>query len=145
MDKGEAEKIVSVRRHDHQDETIRYLQSSGPLSRRGWALQESIASPHQLCYGHRQIYWPCSKGYEAADGSSADFNETLPYVIGALHRNALSNAIQPPNLQSLLSEYYQSVGMYSGRNLRMSRDKLPAFSGISSRLAPILGNFLVGL
>lgn len=145
MDKGEAEKIVSMHRHDHQEETIRYLQSSGPLFRRGWALQESIASPRQLYYGHRQSYCPCAKGYEAADESSADFNETVPYVTGALYRNALSSVIQPSNLQFLVSEYCQSSEMYSGRNLTMSCDELPAFSGISSHLAPTLGNYLVGL
>ncbi|KAK0748975.1 hypothetical protein B0T18DRAFT_427185 [Schizothecium vesticola] len=48
---------VLAQREDPNEECLRSLTNSAPLSFRGWTLQESALSLRTLFYGARQLYW----------------------------------------------------------------------------------------
>ncbi|KAK3353762.1 heterokaryon incompatibility protein-domain-containing protein [Lasiosphaeria hispida] len=142
---------VRVERQDLEEENLSLLFMRGPLSVRGWTLQESILSPRHLFYGVRQIYWKCPSHYRSADGTCARFNapqtsyDNISRVLYAERfRHQISNDLA--DRESLLLEYYDLVEEYSNRNLTFASDKLPAFSGLAHRLHSLLGGeYLAGL
>ncbi|KAG6354503.1 hypothetical protein INS49_004520 [Diaporthe citri] len=145
-----SEVAVTVLRQDFGEETLKKLDNLCPLSSRGWCLQESILSPRHLYYGRSQIYWRCPHGYQAADGTSSGLripDDPLPNVSAVLYRDILrSQTDELPAQRLLLEDYYSVVEQYSHRSLTFSSDKLPAFSGISERLHPVIGGrYLAGL
>ncbi|EEU36161.1 uncharacterized protein NECHADRAFT_5039, partial [Fusarium vanettenii 77-13-4] len=120
-----------------------------PLNSRGWVLQEKILSPRNLYFGSKMIYWKCSEVLQSSDG--APMLKGYPSHVEQYHA---INAIVHPNMQhkppadnlrSLLNDYYSVVGEYTSRKLTVASDKLPAIAGISSILAPKLGQYLAGL
>lgn len=138
-----SEVFVTVSRQDFDEETLNKLDNRCPLSSRGWCLQESILSPRHLYYGRSQIYWRCPKGYQAADGTSSGLRipeDTLPHASAVLYRDiGRYQTDELPAERLLLHDYYSLVESYSHRSLTFSSDKLPAFSGISERLHPVIG------
>lgn len=145
-----SEDAVLVLRQDFNEETLSTLHNRGPLSSRGWCLQESILSPRHLYYGRSQIYWRCPNGYQAADGTSSGLRvppDTFPHASAVLYRDIRrSQTDEIPTDRLLLQDYYSLVERYSHRSLTFSSDKLPAFSGISERLHPVIGGrYLAGL
>jgi hypothetical protein len=53
---------VIIKRHEPTAEDLNWLDMNGPLSSRGWTLQEFVLSPRHLLYGAHQIYWKCALG-----------------------------------------------------------------------------------
>ncbi|KAJ4296347.1 hypothetical protein N0V90_006392 [Kalmusia sp. IMI 367209] len=145
-----SETTVTVSREDFDEETLDSLNSSGPLSSRGWCLQESILSPRQVYYGASQLYWRCPAGYQAADGTSNGLRipaYPVPYLSTVLYRSiSRVRRDELPARQLLLRDYYGLIELYSHRNLTFGSDKLPAFSGISGRIqSTVGGTYLAGL
>lgn len=145
-----SEEAVIVSRQDFNEESLSRLDNRCPLSSRGWCLQESILSPRHLYYGIRQIYWRCPKGYQAADGTSSGLripHDTFPHLSAVLYRDIWRfQTDELPTERRLLQDYYSLVESYSHRSLTFSSDKLPAFSGISERLHPLIGGkYLAGI
>lgn len=142
---------VTVLRQDFNEETLSSLDIDRcSLSSRGWCLQESILSPRHLYYGRSQIYWRCPNGYQAADGTSSRLRipeDTFPHASAVLYHDIRrSRTDELPAERLLLQDYYSLVESYSHRSLTFSSDKLPAFSGISGRLHPVIGGrYLAGL
>jgi hypothetical protein len=53
---------VIIKRDEPTAEDLDWLDTKGPLSSRGWTLQEFVLSPRHLLYGAHQIYWKCAVG-----------------------------------------------------------------------------------
>jgi hypothetical protein len=130
---------VIIERYDLLGEDLNKLNMSGPLSARGWTLQELVLSPRHLFYGAHQIFWKCSKGYRGADGLSIGFG--FPFNEYGSIKSILSQTISSPDIYTkdirvgtILRDYYLLVQDYSHRRLTDDSDKLPALSGIVQKL-----------
>lgn len=139
---------VLVHREDPDEESLRSLTNSAPLSLRGWTLQEAILSPRTLFYGARQIYWSCPETYHAADGLCLHLKapqSQYPAISNLLHTRPAPSPTTT-NTATLLEEYYALVAEYSNRTLSFPSDKFPALSGLARRLQPALKTeYLAGL
>ncbi|KAF2734220.1 HET-domain-containing protein [Polyplosphaeria fusca] len=145
---GSENEFVHIERMSHDEESLRSLDISAPLSRRGWVLQESVLSPRLLYYGSGQIYWRCPRGYQSANRIPPG-NKTPDYPLRTLslvlYHDILSHPFEHPDVEILFAEYYQMVSEYSHRRLTFDSDKLPAFSGLCQGLqSAIGGDYLAG-
>jgi hypothetical protein len=141
---------VMVERADPEEESLDSLYHKGPLSSRGWTLQESLLSRRHLYYGARQIYWKCPGGLHSADGICARFkapDKEYKNISNVLHTSSAStDRDRLPDRAALLQDYYELVQDYSRRKLTCESDKLPAFSGLAGRFQEYLeADYLAGL
>jgi hypothetical protein len=98
------------------------------------------------------IYWQCSKGNLAADGTvEAGHNirmETYPILSHYLQSNNFGDARQviDKDKQAIFTEWHSIVIVYSRRSLTKSSDKLPAISGIAAIYQEMTGaSYLAGI
>lgn len=113
----------------------------GPLSQRGWALQEQVLS--------KRVLHLCASGafFECAYCERTD---RLPWPTGTAKRSEslqFSRAfLQLNDPQRILAEWYGLVFHYAGRCLTYGGDRLPAVSGIARLVAGLLHqSYLAGL
>ncbi|KAI1266220.1 heterokaryon incompatibility protein-domain-containing protein [Xylariaceae sp. FL1019] len=112
-------------------ESLRSLDEQGPLSSRGWTLQESVLSQRLLYVGEHQMYWKCLHGYQSMDGLP-EGSRTPQNTYNAL-RLVLSSGAQP-------------IDSRKPRRLSIASDKLPAVSGLARLIHPSIGGeYLAGL
>lgn len=119
----------------------------GPLSLRGWTLQEEILSPKILRFTECGVFWRCveSEGDEenssqvqllGPDGELRHFKAG-----GCCYLSALKFVPGDRAVESCHQYWYDQVlRIYSVRSLSYARDKMVAISGIAKRLQPYLGN-----
>jgi hypothetical protein len=145
------QEYMQIERIDDREETLTILEAFGPLSSRGWCLQESVLPSRQLYYGLKQIYWRCPNGYIAADGSTDGLNvphRHLDALERVLLKGMLRTQIDDKDISeaAVLKDYYTIVQEYSQRKLTYGSDKLPGFAGVSSLLHSFFGGeYLVGI
>lgn len=126
-------------------------EKKGPLTRRGWTLQESVFSPRCLYYGANLIHWTCPSVRLSADGMRGmhKFDQKYPAVSRVIFDGRLEQQGRFPrskkDVEDILLEYYDIVESYCARKLTCPSDKFPALSGIAHRLQPVLGDYLAGL
>ncbi|PQE24455.1 heterokaryon incompatibility protein [Rutstroemia sp. NJR-2017a BBW] len=126
-------------------ETLETIHNTGPLSHRGWTLQEQVLSPRILFFGSRQIFWRCLHGYLAADGIPVhdDSIESYASFLPSFHVHS-----RPPDfsLEDVMAGYHRLVMAYSNRKLTRESDKLPAFGGIAAYVHSLMGgHYLAGI
>lgn len=114
--------------------------SRGPLSRRGWVLQELILSRRIVHYAREQMYWECQSLSKAEDGATFKAHSRFKQLL-SFH--------DPPGFsytQSLQNRWYTLVEDYKSRLLTKDTDMLPALSGIASEFGKhIQQKYLAGL
>lgn len=95
-----------------------------PLSTRGWALQERVLAKRVIHYNSRQMYFECSEGTIAEDGSR--IRDRFCDMYDAHHPLNDSEHISrvPGVWRQLLSHYLE-------RRLTKPTDILPAMSGLA--------------
>lgn len=126
-------------------------EKKGPLTRRGWTLQESVFSPRRLYYGANLIHWTCPSVHLSADGVRGmhKLDQKYPAVSRVVFDGRLKRQRRFPrskeDVDEILLEYYDIVDSYSARKLTYPSDKLPGISGITQSLQPVLGDCLAGL
>ncbi|KAB5540401.1 heterokaryon incompatibility protein-domain-containing protein [Coniochaeta sp. 2T2.1] len=140
---------VKVERADPDEESLDTLYHKGPLSGRGWTLQESMLSPRHLYCGKNQIYWKCPSGLDSADGICARFkapDKEYKTIYDVLHTRS-QKVKTDRDTNALLQEYYELVEDYSRRRITQPSDKFPAFSGLARRVEESLGGaeYVAGL
>ncbi|KAJ4375897.1 hypothetical protein N0V83_001175 [Neocucurbitaria cava] len=142
------QQVVQMAYQDFEEENLSRLDMSGPLSSRGWCLQESILAPRQLFFGRRQLYWRCPNGYCAADGTRKGLR-IPPEPLSSLSNVLYGDILRTHNLigrAGVLQDYYALVQQYSHRMLTYGSDKLPAFSGIAGGVHSAIGGvYLAGI
>jgi Heterokaryon incompatibility protein (HET) len=129
----------------------RIRESTEPLDRRAWALQERLLSTRILEYGSLQTMLTClhsERKNDLVDGwrdrtvmnnerSDCLFIEAFQTVLS--HELGDSSSVsRRGNLKSPLGEWHQLVKIYTHRALTLPTDRLPAISGIAERYARIL-------
>lgn len=128
-------------------------ESTEPLDRRAWALQERLLSPRILEYGSLQTRWICQhveRDKDLTDGvvyneerSDALFVEAFQTFLADLTGDEPSD-ITMRKSKDPLSQWHQIVRIYTHRALSLPTDRLPAISGIAERYGRILGDDYVG-
>ncbi|KAI1758258.1 HET-domain-containing protein [Xylaria castorea] len=146
----EGNQQIKVERMTNEGEYLKQLDVDGPLSSRGWTLQESVLAPRHLYFGKHQIYWKCVQEFQSTDGLPAGFRTpdiTYPSLMPILFGNILTDPMKVTvSTENVLLDYYWLIHEYSARQLSCASDKLPAFAGLVQRIhSSIGGDYLAGL
>lgn len=135
-----------------------------PLNTRGWTLQESLLAPRTLSYGTQQMIWECLERKVGESGrpvlpgerhrdknfvQTMIANEFSSWEKMKLAFTRLSLKTMPvdwtavPNSwvhshHAMNSRWFAIVEDYTGRNLTVQSDILPALSGLASAFQNLL-------
>lgn len=135
-----------------------------PLNTRGWALQESLLAPRTLSYGTQQMIWECLERKVGESGRPVlpgerhrdkNFAQTIMannFSTWEKTKQTLTRLclqIMPvewtavPNSwvyshDAMYSRWFAVVKDYTGRNLTVQSDILPALSGLASAFQNLL-------
>ncbi|KAK5127656.1 hypothetical protein LTR85_006997 [Meristemomyces frigidus] len=114
--------------------------SRGPLSNRGWTLQEEILSPRILRFAKQQVLWKCSSAtrceWRPEEGRQypyRDFAQTLHQTVQRFPQADPDYEVIPSKdmRKHVLSFWYMGVvNHYVGRLVTYPRDRLMAISGV---------------
>ena len=101
---------------------------TGPLSQRGWALQERYLSPRMLHFTKQQLTWECEStwSYESFHLRHQVFVDT---DTGLPRHKSDTQAIEEP--AHLYEAWYSVVREFSRAHLTRITDQLPALSGLA--------------
>lgn len=114
------------------------------LDRRAWIVQERFLSSRILYFGTSQLYFECqsSELFESTfTESRSNFSNSGPSA--QISRAGFSPGQTP---RADLDTWWHLVEIYSNRQLTNGSDKLPALSGIASRLQQCIDDeYLAGL
>ncbi|KAH8898892.1 HET-domain-containing protein [Thozetella sp. PMI_491] len=113
----------------------------GPLSSRGWTLQERLLARRTIFFGREELHWECrstrwSESTRMRPIQYVDISAGLAAFRGVpifLPRGAVNKA-------QLLNDWYLVLQEFTKRSLTDSNDKLPALSGISTVIHRALGS-----
>ncbi|EAW11233.1 HET domain-containing protein [Aspergillus clavatus NRRL 1] len=123
-----------------------------PANRRGWVFEESVLPTRLLVYGTHQTAFACRTVCELEDGFRGQLRN-VPYP-SLLHPprwwigEPEHFAARPPDRRlDFLRCWYRALDWsYTRRLFTLSHDKLPAISGMATRLqSEIGGRYLAGL
>jgi Heterokaryon incompatibility protein (HET) len=113
-----------------------YNPRQEPLNQRGWALQERLLSPRVLTFGSHQMYWQCQTDLQCDGGSLRMF--VSPDRLGNEFFRHEGDGTPQRDFNQIHNNWCAIITDYSGRHLTLSKDTLPALSGIATRFAEIL-------
>lgn len=123
-----------------------YENKKDPLAKRAWAFQEQHMSTRCLLFSAEEMQWVCKEEAACECGNTTDspshHPSPLTYCNGKPHGDMATTELM---LQARRA-WREVVGDYSSRKLTRADDKLPAISGIASRLAAKSGlRYVAGL
>ena len=120
---------------DHAYDTL--LQSQLPLLYRGWCFQERLLSPRVLHYRKNEVYWECQEESTCQCSPNGQ--------VGTLKEQYRLAAASGSETKTD-SSWHDIVEQYSTLDLSFPKDKLPALSGVASKVQSIQKtNYLAGL
>ena len=144
----------------------RFSSSKEPLSRRGWALQERLASCLILDYGTHRTFWLCRAVCTSDRNISAHDDHQLkglwddqfmglgptdlPCAVTKLGPESSFNPETPLTLLSQeilagLKKWNETVKEFTNKQLTFQSDRLSAIAGIARRYQPIFqDDYLAG-
>ena len=105
----------------------RSLIESGPLSKRGWCLQERLLAPRVLHFTQQELVWECETNWWFEDSLRA-----------AIERNPPWNDSHPQNKRAIYDAWFSIVRGFTNANLTRYTDRLPALSGLAGKFLEIL-------
>lgn len=94
-----------------------------PLTRRGWAVQERYLARRTLFFGTDQMFFECQHNLSAENGDTIRREHSYD-----------SMRFREPLGQEKHATFYQAVGYFSKCSLSRPTDKLPALSGLASKM-----------
>jgi hypothetical protein len=106
----------------------------GRLATRAWALQEHVLSTRVLHYTDTELLFECKTSYRCESSPSRKTHLTTP----ALIPKAISCSSNSHH--TIWNAWHRIVEQYSKRDLTVSTDKLPAISGIASKIRKATGS-----
>jgi hypothetical protein len=128
------ESEVQARRHQGSS-MAQPLEDLDFLASRAWAWQETVLSSRILHYTQAELIWECKSEVCSEDGATplGFYSMGLPHML-------LLSAELP------YSRWHDLIASYSVRQLTFETDKLPAVSGVASRVHEVVGSeYLAGL
>lgn len=129
------------------------LMLAGPLASRGWAIQENILSRRVLSYCIGEIVFECSCKVVCECGGidhQVNLQRQGRPAMGPQNRRIEAVYRKPftviDSAQDMYNDWRQTIIEYTRRGLTKPSDKLPALSGIASKVAKSTGDvYLAGL
>lgn len=122
---------------------------TGPVSERGWVLQERLLSPAVLHFTKREIIWECRTQTIFEHGSYAkpqDRETKLLLVTGKKKAHNRATTAWNMSRPDRFKEWYKLVQIYSAKKLTRSDDRLPAIAGLATRFHEMCeSNYLAGI
>ena len=129
---------VYLRRHDSDA----VYSNEEPIFQRAWTFQELLLSPRALVFDSCQITVKCiGQGFQPVHETYLDFefHLKLPVSVFGLVDENLARRTEWSREYYLTTTqnqiWKQIVGEYSGRDLTLFEDRLPALAGIATELA----------
>lgn len=110
----------------HPDANGNPAKPTGPLTLRAWALQEHVLSTRVLHFTATELVFECRSSYRCECMPERRARATTPALI--------PRAVASRKADSIWAAWHRIVEQYSARELTMPRDKLPAISGIASKI-----------
>ncbi|WJG35682.1 uncharacterized protein FOBCDRAFT_251711 [Fusarium oxysporum Fo47] len=102
------------------------------LQTRGWAIQERVLSKRILHFGASYLLWECHESRvtetNPGDTDSLAYSDTGEDFISAF--KDMDNRQE----DDIMRSWYQFIDVYSSTNFSFHTDKLPALSGIATRI-----------
>ena len=128
--KNTANKEVALRARmyldHHPDADGNPAKPTGPLTLRAWALQEHVLSTRVLHYTATELMFECRTSYRCECMPERKTRATTPALI--------PRAVASKKADAVWTAWHRIVEQYSTRVLTMPGDKLPAISGIASKI-----------
>lgn len=112
--------------HHHPDTDGNPAKPTGPLTLRAWALQEHALSTRVLHYTATELMFECRTSYRCECMPERKTWPTTPALI--------PRAVVSKDAAAVWTAWHRIVEQYSTRKLTMPGDKLPAISGIASKI-----------
>ena len=113
----------------------------GPLSERGWTLQERVLSTRIIHFTDEGIRWEC-----LSQTHSEDLRTCPPSFMNQLSDIAQLSPREPARLRRLHGFWRYMLMEYTSRKLTFRSDLLPALGGIATRMHELHGSeYLAGL
>lgn len=112
--------------YHHPDADGNPAQPKGPLTLRAWALQEHVLSTRVLHYTATELIFECRTSFRCECMPERKTRATTPALI--------PRAIASKKSDAIWVAWHRIVEQYSTRSLTMPGDKLPAISGIASKI-----------
>ncbi|MCJ1451115.1 hypothetical protein MMC28_001450 [Mycoblastus sanguinarius] len=106
-----------------------YLEA-GPLSQRGWYLQERRLSPRILHFTEHQLLWECESTWCFESSSQQD--QALINVIDNSQSKTKSGLQDVENPEYIYNAWFSIVREFSSGRLTRITDQLPALSGLAN-------------
>ncbi|KAF2266743.1 HET-domain-containing protein [Lojkania enalia] len=120
--------------------TVEPAKPMGPLMARAWALQEHVLSTRILHYTTTELLFECKTSYRCECSPTRKSYPTTPALIPK------AIAKQSKDHHALYDAWQRIVELYTKRELTVQNDKLPALSGIASKIKEATGSsYLAGL
>ncbi|KAK3321519.1 heterokaryon incompatibility protein-domain-containing protein [Cercophora scortea] len=110
--------------HPKPTDSMQKLLKNWPLLTRGWVLQERLLSPRVIHFAHPEMIWECK---ELSSCECGRFSGTV--------KSEYDAASQSESLPLLRRQWWEIVQAYSALALSYADDKLPAMSGMATRMA----------
>ncbi|KAK0715425.1 heterokaryon incompatibility protein-domain-containing protein, partial [Lasiosphaeris hirsuta] len=116
---------------------------SEPWYQRGWTFQEQLLSARLVTYSDREVQWACPSVRACECGGSDGAKNLTPQT----HDDHFPTALWQLADRAKAPDFWVNlVNSYSARSLTVERDRLPALSGIASRIGRLTeSSYLAGL
>ncbi|KAK5692554.1 hypothetical protein LTR97_010865 [Elasticomyces elasticus] len=123
-----------ARRHAGSSST-QFIENFDPVAARGWCWQEVVLSTRVLHYTQSQFVRECRSDCIAEDGA-------MPQEFHSMRLTQQLSGDEP----NIYNKWHDLVNTYSSRRLTYESDRLPALSGVASKIASIThSDYLAGL
>ena len=115
---------------------MEYEESSEPINKRAWTLQESLLSSRYLVYSSHTLQWRCKAGVR----NLGDSLHIVSYAEEDQYSESLLNMTKSESdPDKELKRWIRLVHIYSERSASLPQDKLNAISAVAKRFASTLG------
>lgn len=105
------------------------------LLSRGWVFQERLLSPRIVHISNDEIFWECMETYNCQCGLASLRNQSQPSPkISHARALGLIDRTGTPNKAALLRRWRLIVQDYSGLDLTIAADRLPAIRGCAEQI-----------
>jgi len=141
--------------HDHFTRTMDYahtIEHASPLLSRGWVFQERLLSSRTLHFHAEELIWECASGISCECSRLEDYQwggpdgflqERQADQLKMLYTSISASTVTE---SQILDSWLELITEYCKLKLTKQMDRLPAISGLASRVARRLpGVYLAGL